>query len=403
MKFFPNSKKKQIITLVVIAVAVLLVIGFLNFGGPRAPGFSFEKPPEDSEARKAWFSKNIDNNNTEKFVYVDYEVPSWKEIEKIKKSISMTRTYPAFMNASQEYGSMTNTVDILYFSDELIDLGVNTYFIAPAYSWEYSRTEGEFELWYSGYNSREMLSPDESKRALVHTILMAKEKGMAVILFPDYFELEEGGMGRLGISDDLEYHLEKIALDLAEIAEEYQVEYFAPVNQIEMILVSNEYGVAETQKRTNDFYARLTPKIRQIYSGKIMFKMGGFNDWDNYNGISLEGADIFGFTGCYANDSDFIANDIKKSSQMADKLSAKYGIPWMNVEFLVRNQADQLRDFGEVRSNSPIEESYEAGIEAFKTYGKNAVGFTIHSLLGSGKVYGTPAMPLIKEFFASRL
>lgn len=39
---------------------------------------------------------------------------------------------------------------------------------------------------------------------------------------------------------------------------------------------------------------------------------------------------------------------------------------------------------------------------AFNQYGADAVGFTIHSLLGSGKVYGTTAMPLIKDFFANR-
>jgi len=391
------NKKK--IGIAVLIIAVLLIIGNFFFGKqpPR-----YEKPPKDSVARKAWLSENIDYAGGNDFVYIDYDVPSWKKIEKMKKSMAMEPKYPAFMSAIQEYGSTTNTVDILYFADDLKDMGVNTYFIAPSYMQQYSKTKGEFELFYSGYKDLNLLSQDEARRALAHTILMAKEQGMAVILFPDYVELEDGGMARLGIADDLEDHLEKIALDLAQVAEDYQVEYFIPSNQIEMLLVTNGYSVEETVRRTNAFYARVVPKIREIYKGKILYKMGGFNKWRNYENISLEGADLFGFTGCYANDPDFISRDIKEAARMADKLSARYGIPWMNVEFLIRSAKDQERDLGGVKSDLPIEEYYQAGLEAFNQYAKNAVGFTVHSLLGSGKVYGTAAVPLIREFFAGR-
>jgi hypothetical protein len=51
----------------------------------------------------------------------------------------------------------------------------------------------------------------------------------------------------------------------------------------------------------------------------------------------------------------------------------------------------------------PIQDYYQAGLAAFDQYAipAGAQGFTIHSLLSSGQVYNTPAMPIIKDFFAS--
>ena len=56
--------------------------------------------------------------------------------------------------------------------------------------------------------------------------------------------------------------------------------------------------------------------------------------------------------------------------------------------------------FGEVKTNYPIEELYKVGLDAFNQYGTGASGFTVHSLLGGGKIYDTLAYPLVKNFFA---
>jgi len=391
------TKKTKILSIVVI----LITLAGLNwyFGGPGPLGPGYEKPPQDPEARKALLSENIDNMGKE-FVSIDYEVPSWKELDKINQSLSNERKYPEFIKALQTYGTLPNLVEVLYFGDVLKDLGVNTQFVHANYWWK----KGDFEFWYLGYDRPKDLSQDESKRALIHNILLAKQQGLAVVLFPDYFQLEDGGMTELGVSDDLEGRLETIALELAQIAEDYNVEYLVPSNQIEMILDTNGYSVEESQRRTNAFYEGIVPKIKQIYSGKVMYKMGGFRNWSNYNGISLAGADIFGFTGCYNQNRDdvsFVASDIKTAAAQANKLSQKYGIPWINAEFVITDEESPV-DNRKVAQVMPIEDYYQAGLNAFRIYGKNAVGFTIHSLLGSGKVYDTKAMPLIKDFFATR-
>lgn len=399
-------QKKKIVLLGVIVVIILVVIfvGDFIFGGKGDGLFGeYQKAPSDPVQRIAWLSENIDNMDHEKFISLDYKVPSWKELDKINKSLPSKRNYPNYIKAVQTYGTLPNLVEVLYFGDVLKDLGVNTQFIHANYWYR----NGKFKLWYLGYKIPKDLSQDESKRALVHNILLAKQQGLAVILFPDYFQLEDGGMEKLGISDDLEEHLERIVLDLAEIAEEYNIEYLVPVNQIEMILDSNGYSVEEAQQRTNAYYASVVPKIRKVYSGKILYKMGGFGRWNRYEEISLEGADLFGFTGCYntnRDDPDFMVSDIKESSVMASKLSKKYGIPWINAEFVV--SSDDI--YVDPKYNNkkdidyPIESYYKAGLNAFNTYAQNASGFTVHSLLGSGKVYDTPAFPLIKTFFAGK-
>lgn len=393
----------HILPLVVIVLVLLAVVVFFIFdsGSSKFFGESAGPPPAETEARKAWLAEKIKPMDKTTIV-LDEELPTWKELDEMNDALP-PRSYPKFIKAIQTYGTTPNLVEVLYFGDELADLGVNTQFVHANYWFK----NGEFELWYLGYNEPNLLSQDESKRALVHNILLARQHGLAVVLFPDYQSLEDGGMTELGISQDLEGRLETIALDLAQLAEKYNVEYLVPVNQIEMILDSNGYDTVEAQGRTNAFYASVVPQIKQVYSGKVMYKMGGFGDWSNYDGVSLEGADIFGFTGCFngnRNDVDFIVSDIEVSAKQASKMSQQYGVPWINAEFIVSDQQSTANDSFGSAELLPIEDYYEAALAAFDEHGyaNGAMGFTVHSLLSDGQVYDTPAWPLIKNFFASK-
>lgn len=380
-----------------IVVLIVLVIASFMLGGPQRYFMdSVGPPPEDSEARKAWFSDNFMSMD-KKFYVIDEKLPSWEKLDQLNQSLP-ERSYPTYIKAIQTYNPMPNLVEVLYFGDELKDLGINTQFIHAFHRLD----GGKLELNYIDYQTPKRLDKDGAKRAIVHNILLARKLGLAVILFPDYHQLEDGGLSKHNISDDLESRLEAVALNLAEIAEKYNVEFLVPVNQIEMILNSNGYSKEETVKRTNAFYASVVPKIRQVYSGKIIYKLGGFGDWSNYDDISLVGADMFGFTGCYnrrGQDLEFVIQDIKFSAAQADKLSEQYNIPWFNAEFVISDD-ESPRYTGDM--NTPFEAYYEAGLAAFNEYGNNAVGFTIHSLFTTGKVYDTPVMPMIKGFFASK-
>jgi hypothetical protein len=396
VKILPK-KKKFILTLVV--VVALLLLGEFVFGGPGGP---FEKPPTDSVERKAWLSQKIKSQSKD-VVNLDHKTPSWKELNETAASLPQENTYPKFIKALQTYGTEANIAEVLYFGDEIKDLGVNTHFI----HFPYHMSGGKLKHFFVKTSGPFPASMDEAKRITVDTILMAKSLGLSVIFFPDYHDLEDGGMEKFNISaDELEDMLEKVTLELAPLAEEYNVDYFVPVNQIEAILSSNNYSKEKTVKRTNAFYARIIPKLKELYTGKIMYKMGGIGGWSPYEDISLEGADLFGFTGCYNknnHDLDFVTADIKEASGIAGKLSRKYNIPWINAEFVVTDQ-QSYNNFGENTKDYSLAEYYQAGFKAFNRYAVNqgATGFTVHSFLMDGKIYDTPAFPIIKTFFASK-
>jgi len=405
MSLLPKNTKLRKTSIIVVCLAIIAAAYFF-FDSGKGNSFFMESigpPPKNPQERITWISDNFDPSDHESYIVLDEKLPSWKELDTMHAALPVKKTYPTFIKAIQTYGPFSNLVEVMYFGDVLKDLGVNTQFV-HAFHWF---KKGNLKLWYQGYDSPNVLSEDESKRVIVHTILLAKQQGLAVILFPDYHELEDGGLEKLGISSDLEKRLETVALSLAEIAEKYDVEYLVPSNQIEMILESNGYSIQEAQRRTNAFYASVVPKIRQVYSGKIMYKMGGFGDWSNYDEISLEGADIFGFTGCYTrarNDIEFVTMDIKTSSAKANELSKKYGIPWMNAEFLISDDDIPSSRSEKIQEKIPIEDYYISALSAYNKFGYSSgmKGLTIHSLLAWGKVYGTSAMPHIKNFFASK-
>jgi hypothetical protein len=397
MSFSLPPKKKIFVSIFIIAA--ILLIGEFVFGGPI--GGSYEKPPVDPTARKQWLSERIVSGSKDT-INLDHQVPSWKELKKMNESLPQRSEYPKFLKALQTYGPEANIAEVLYFGDVLQDLGVNTYFVHAAHH----MSGGKLKLFYPKGSNPMLKSQDEAKRTIVHTIILARQQGLAVVLFPDYHDLEDGGMERFEVSNDLEERLKKISLEYAQIAEDYNVEYFVPVNQIEAILFSNNYQVDKIVKRTNVFYADVIPQVREIYSGKIMYKMGGLGDWDPYEDISLAGADIFGFTGCYNknnHDLNFITADIKAASATAGKLSRKYDIPWINAEFVITDQQSHMNKGTNAQKYS-LEEYYQTGISGFNRYAatQGAVGFTVHSLLMDGKIYGTAAFPLVKDFFSSK-
>jgi len=401
-------KRKSLQRGVVHLLPVLLVgvafIAVLSFVFSKNASFSslgkhLGPPPEDPEARKAWISENVDNSNHKDFIVIDYEVPSWEELDELNASLP-GRNYPRYIKALQTYGTLPNLVEVLYFGDVIKDLGVNTEFVHANHWFK----DGDLKLWYLSYDKPKDMDQDEARRALVHNILLARQQGLTVVLFPDYVQFEDGGMREMGISpQELSNYIEAVALDLAPLAEKYKAEYFAPVNQIEAIMDSNDYPVEETRNTMNAMYAKVVPQVRKLYSGKVMYKLGGFSRWENYEGVDLSGADIFGVTTCSrAPTPERVAQDVQESSAQAQKMSKKFGIPWFGAEFFISNEKDQMMTFGEVKESYPIEELYEVGLAQFNESAKSASGFTVHSLLGGGKIYDTPAYPLVKDFFANK-
>ena len=84
-----KSSKGFALIPILLVVVILIVIGSIAFtgSGPQPFGKHIEAPNEDPIERLAWLSENVDNNDHETFIGLDYEVPSWKELDKMNDTL----------------------------------------------------------------------------------------------------------------------------------------------------------------------------------------------------------------------------------------------------------------------------------------------------------------------------
>lgn len=354
-----------------------------------------EKPPADlsPEERKEWIAEQTyETLYAKKIIDIGYEEPSQEDIERIKQEIDLTRKYPQKIHSLFEIGR--NTVPLFHFSDELKDLGVNTYVVQA----EVDMKDGKLGLFQPGYTTTDLLSQEEAKRVIIHRMLMAKREGFAVSFVPDLPELFDLGKENYPI-DELEPQFIDLALEWAKIAEEYQLEYFAPINEYEKLLESNGYDLEFIHQRTNAFYEKLIPQLREVYSGKIIIKTGELGDWENHRGLNFKDADLFGVGVFYAQSAGEISNGIESMVRVMDEISERDSTPWLITEYYIATPEEVDLFFGSEAVKLPMGDAYEAGLTHFKN-SKNAVGFTFTGYLGGGRIRGTGAVPVLKEYFA---
>lgn len=228
-------------------------------------------------------------------------------------------------------------------------------------------------------------------------MLLAKQQGFAVSFVPDYPELFDLGKDKYNI-DELEPQFIELALDWAEIAEEYGLEYFSPINEYEKLLESNGYDLDFIYEKTNNFYTELIPELKKVYSGKIIVKTGCLGDWENHKNLNFRQADLVGAGVWYALSKEDIAHDMQKMVNVMDEISARDNTPWLITEYFIAGQQEIDMSFGQDAVEIPMEDAYEAGLDEFAK-AKNAVGFTFTGYLGGGRIRGTGAVPILKSFF----
>ncbi len=91
--------------------------------------------------------------------------------------------------------------------------------------------------------------------------------------------------------------VEEEAFAWAKLAEEYQVEYFAPANELPSKLhnLLAEYSESERQRKkiekTNEWHEYMLPKVREGFKGKVIAKLGDYSD-----GLDPQGYDVVAYT-----------------------------------------------------------------------------------------------------------
>jgi len=242
-----------------------------------------------------------------------------------------------------------------------------------------------------------MLSQEDANKVLVWRILLAKKLGFTTILVPDYPSLFNVGRQNFDLAK-VDPEFERIALEQAKIAEENGVEYFAPVNEYNHLLISNGYTIDEVVAHEKLFYGDLLPKIRAIYHGKIVIKNGAVNDWSNFTKESMVGVDLFGignaFTGYRTKE------NMSPMVEAANIVSARDKVPWFVSEFVVFRPIDQENWMGVIQSTAPQVDTYKESLDIFQNEAKGAVGFSFMGWTGVGRIRGTTAVPVLKSFYS---
>ncbi|MDZ7798223.1 MAG: hypothetical protein U5L76_01245 [Patescibacteria group bacterium] len=380
-------KKKTTITVLII---VILGFIFFLFGKKLDP----RGVPQNlnQEEKKDWLAEKLyESMYTRKPIDIGYEEPSQEDIQSKKQKTDLTKKYPSKINALFELG--TNTATLFYFSDELKDLGVNTYFVQA----ETRIENGELKIFQPCYSKKCILSQEEAERVVIDRMLMAKQEGFSVGFVPDLPDAFEVGRENYNI-DELNPRFKEMILKWAEIAEEYGVEYFVPINEYETLLYTNGYTIEKVYQYTNNFYDDLIPKIRKIYNGKIIIKSGALDSWSNQKGISRKKADLFGLGNWHAGTADEIKESTQKMVEVADEISVRDNLPWLVTEYYVATQEDVEESFGQEGIVLPMKEAYEAGLSELKKSEEN-IGFTFTGYIGRGKIRGTEAVSVLKNYF----
>ena len=91
--------------------------------------------------------------------------------------------------------------------------------------------------------------------------------------------------------------VEEEALAWAKLAEEYQVEYFAPANELPSKLhnLLAEYSESERQRKkiekANEWHKYMLPKVREVFKGKVIAKLGDYS-----TGLDTQEYDVIAYT-----------------------------------------------------------------------------------------------------------
>ncbi len=293
------------------------------------------------------------------YAYMPVQAPN---INSLKESIVFQRNYQEPIKAVWEPGPAFNRIGLDYFIDDYKDLGINTYSISP----KYQRQDKKL------VHSVDHTIGEGADKEKIANIIKAKKAGLQIVLVAhdlyDMFPDVTGKRGGINF-DDYYDDIEETALKWAKIAEDYKVEYFAPISELEFALYENGYSAEKACSITNGLYKKIIPKVREIFNGKIYCRVGGMDA--KFGCMDFSDCDIFGFT--YGFSGKNYKSNFEAEFKVGEELSQKYGKPYIMAEaFMLLVYGNTLSDCAKL---------HRAGIQAYKDIAKNGVGYTFMGLI----------------------
>lgn len=249
------------------------------------------------------------------------------------------------------------------------------------------------------------------EQALIN-ITLSKKLGFSVLFTIDFLGFSMGkNLREQGINITLDKYLaaaSELSLEWAHIAEENNIEYFAPHNAFDGMMGMNfAHDEVEIGVLLSDWHADILPKLREVYSGKLVAKVGEI--YPNYN---VSGYDLIGLTISPTSGWDLksFRDYVNQECQILKTVAEKSGCGWYLSEVWIPygeipgiDQVDtRLRNNYGISINEAQAEYYKITIEEYmKISDMNPIGFIFHpwDSPGSG-IKGRPAQDILKKFFS---
>ncbi len=314
-----------------------------------------------------------------------YILPTFEDLERERDSLA--RNYPQTIKGVWEPAAVWGHHLIANSLSELRDLGVNTFHVLPFYNYAGS----VLELVQAGPGLH--LTGEKAEREYIDRVVKAKKAGFAVSIMPSYFGHEAKAIPDLDAFD--EFALQQ-ARKWAQIAEEYQVEYFSPFSEYEKIMAAQGLSGDALVERVNSWNRKALAEVSPIFTGKIVLKVSPFC-LGSYSAQSATGFDIlaiaFGLPGGGPPLEEYRMS-VQRSFSEAQMVAKRDDVEWMVGEFFLHIEGRSEEECVDIFRL--VFEEYERACE-----GENKpIGFTFFGWeMPDGKVKDTEIVPFLKQFF----
>jgi len=187
------------------------------------------------------------------------------------------RYYPTYIKGVWEPIPYPNQYEMIKNDlNQLKDDGVNTIYILPIYP-------------------EDSAPPEYTEKTIIWEIKKVRQEGFAVFICTDIF-VENLNLNNI---DDFLNSLKQFILKWAKIAEDYNVEYFAPANELYMV-VREKLGYKENStqaeqlwRKIDGWHQEIISAIKEVYTGKMCYKPASIGFNDDPSTITLTGYDVF--------------------------------------------------------------------------------------------------------------
>ncbi len=321
-----------------------------------------------------------------------------------KEEIVFQRNFPKLIAGNWEPSSEHMLKVIEMEKENIKSLGVNTVSVVPNYIFENGKP------FLSAGKVGPIKLAGDPKQYHIDQIVKAKKAGFAVLLAPDLV----GGDNKKVEGVELESFLEetkKISLEWAQIAQQYQVEYFAPQNEFDYVLDFNFSEPNENNRQkyvdiSNQWHKDLLSGIKQVFKGKIMYKTASpdFNiEASGYDYIAIDFSQ-------YNNNLEEFRKNVKNYYQKTSENAKASKTQWVVGEFWVPYRERKGPVVGDVLKSKDGSVNYEqAQDEIYQIASEEYLNFSgeikpsgfifIAYIMPSMDIKGRPAERVLKNFF----